>query len=87
MLHLGRNSATFRDMETTHKPNFDEAVEFLVATHGSLNKAAKALGLSPSGFKYQTGAGLSPRKRSAHTRDWICSKAAEAGWRRSEVNG
>lgn len=66
-------------METTHKPTFKQAVDYLVGLHGSLNKAARAVGLSPSGLKYQASA--PSRKRSNHTRDWLCQQALQSGWK------
>jgi hypothetical protein len=65
--------------QTHDKPSFDEAVAFLRATYGSHNKAAVAVGLSKSGYKYLVQD--KPRPRSSHTKDWVCQRAVELGWR------
>jgi hypothetical protein len=62
-----------------NKPNFDEAVAFLRATYGSHNKAALAVGLSKSGYKYLVKQN-EQRPRSGHTKDWVCQRAVELGW-------
>lgn len=61
------------------KPSFAEAVAYLRATYGSHNKAAVAVGLSKSGYKYLVKTGAS-RPRSGHTKEWLCDRAVEHGW-------
>ena len=61
------------------KPTFSEAVAYLRAKYGSHNKAALAVGLSQSGYKYLVQENKD-RPRSAHTKDWLCLRAVELGW-------
>jgi hypothetical protein len=61
------------------KPTFAEAVAFLRGQYGSHNKAALAVGLSKSGYKYLVKDGES-RPRSKHTMEWLCDRALEHGW-------
>lgn len=60
------------------KPTFEEAVAFLKAKYLSHNKAALAVGLSKSGYKYLVK--TADRPRSAHTRQWLVDRAIEHGW-------
>lgn len=59
------------------KPTFEEAVAFLKAKYSSHNKAALAVGLSKSGYKYLVADAKRPR--SAHTRQWLVDRAVEHG--------
>lgn len=61
------------------KPTFEEAVAFLKSKYQSHNKAALAVGLSKSGYKYLVQD--KPRPNSGHTKDWVCQRAVELGWK------
>ena len=61
------------------KPTFEEAVAFLKAKYLSHNKAALAVGLSKSGYKYLVADPARPRSR--HTRQWLIDRAVEHGWK------
>ena len=60
------------------KPTFQEAVDYLRAKYQSHNKAALAVGLSKSGYKYLVQD--KPRPRSSHTKQWLIDRAVEHGW-------
>ncbi len=62
------------------KPTFEQAVAYLRAKYTSHNKAAVAIGMSKSGYKYLVKDG-EPRPHSGRTKEWLISRAVEHGWR------
>lgn len=65
--------------KTEKKPTFEEAVAFLKSKYSSHNKAALAVGMSKSGYKYLVRDGEA-RPHSWRTKEWLVGKAVEHGW-------
>lgn len=61
------------------KPTFEQAVSFLKAKYSSHNKAAVAIGMSKSGYKYLVRDGAQ-RPHSGRTKEWLIAQAIEHGW-------
>ena len=62
------------------KPTFEEAVAFLKAKYSSHNKAAMAVGMSKSGYKYLVKEN-EPRPHSGRMKQWLIIQAVEHGWK------
>ena len=64
-------------MNDEQKHKFEDAVAWLRKKYGSHNKAALAVGLSRSGYKYLVQ--NQPRPKSTHTKEWVVYRAVALG--------